>query len=98
MNRWIFALLLANSLLFAQATTDVQTDEKKEETDMDALRRWLQDKRFVSLKEIGGDLSISGEVRTECQFTNEASKAQGTSEFVKQRGQNAATSKPNLAW
>jgi hypothetical protein len=41
-------------------TADVQYNDKREESDMEALRRWLQDKRFVSLKEIGGDLSISG--------------------------------------
>ena len=61
--------------VIAQAA-DVQFEEKREENDMEALRRWLQDKRFVSLKEIGGDLSISGEVRTEAQYTNETKKAQ----------------------
>lgn len=111
MNRWFLltAPLLLNAVLFAQATpssatpvvaqaADVQFDEKRQENDMEALRRWLQDKRFVSLKEIGGDLSISGEVRTEVQYTNETKKAQGSSKFIKQRGENAATTKPNLAW
>jgi len=79
-------------------TADVQYNDKRDE-DMEALRRWLQDKRFVSLKEIGGDLSISGEVRTEAQFFNEKSKAQGRGQqFVKQRGENSATGKPSLAW
>ena len=87
----------APSAPIAQAV-DVQYDDKREQTDMEALRRWLQDKRFVSLKEVGGDLSISGEVRTECQYINEASKAQGSSQFIKQRGENSATPKPNLAW
>ncbi len=79
-------------------TADVQFNEKREESDMEALRRWLQDKRFVSLKEIGGDLSISGEVRTEAQFFNEKKKAQGSSTFVKQRGENTPYDKPSLAW
>ncbi|HEY4255273.1 MAG TPA: hypothetical protein VGM34_02875 [Chlamydiales bacterium] len=79
-------------------SADVQFNDKREESDMEALRRWLQDKRFVSLKEIGGDLSISGEVRTEAQFFNEKSKAQGSSEYIKQRGENSATGKPSLAW
>ena len=38
---------------------------------MEALRRWLQDKRMVSIKELGGDLSLSCEVRTEFQDTSE---------------------------
>lgn len=108
MNRWslLSASLFFSTLLAAQETKppasliaqtkDVQFDEKQEENDMNALRRWLQDKRFVSLKETGGDLSISGEVRTELQYTNEKEKAQGSSTFVKQRGEGAI--KPNLAW
>jgi hypothetical protein len=79
-------------------SADVQFNDKREESDMEALRRWLQDKRFVSLKEIGGDLSISGEVRTEAQFFNEKSQAQGTSGYIKQRGENSATGRPSLAW
>ncbi|MBI5272746.1 MAG: hypothetical protein HY861_02040 [Chlamydiia bacterium] len=60
--------------LFAQSA-DVQFDEKSDSDskDMDALRRWLRDKRFVTMKEIGGDLSISGEVRVEFQAANERS-------------------------
>ncbi|HSX26597.1 MAG TPA: hypothetical protein VLE89_06290 [Chlamydiales bacterium] len=54
-------------------SADVQYDEKSdvENKDMDALRRWLRDKRLVSVKEIGGDLSLSGEVRTEFQAANQ---------------------------
>ncbi len=77
---------------------DIQYNDKQQETDMDALRRWLQDKRLVSLKELGGDLSISGEVRTEAQFTNERQAAHGSSDFIQQRGMNSATGRPSLAW
>ena len=56
-------LSLIPTLLFAQGNPDRQ--------DMDALKRWLQDKRLVTMKEIGGDLSLSGEVRTEFQKTSE---------------------------
>jgi hypothetical protein len=57
---------------FAQSA-DVDFDDKTDPDarDMDALRRWLRDKRFVTMKEIGGDLSLSGEVRAEFQATNE---------------------------
>jgi hypothetical protein len=77
---------------------DLGFQDKQTENDMDALRRFLQDKRLVSLKELGGDLSISGEVRTEGQYTNERLKAQGGSEFIQQRGMSSATKKPSLAW
>ncbi|HSX37530.1 MAG TPA: hypothetical protein VLE95_01730 [Chlamydiales bacterium] len=80
--------------LFAQSA-DVQFDDKMDpdSKDMDALRRWLRDKRFVSMKEIGGDLALSGEVRTEFQATNERSNG------IQQRN-NASFSrpKPMYAW
>lgn len=110
MNRFalLSAVLFLDSMAFAQAptgappviaqTADVQYNEKQEQNDMAALRRWLQDKRFVTLKELGGDLSISGEARTEMQYVNEKSKAQGSSEYIKQVGRNAAVDAPNLAW
>lgn len=98
----LLSLLLLTSApmtpAFSQAA-DVQSNQKQDRNDMDALRRWLQDKRFVTLKELGGDLSISGEARTEVQFFNEKSKAQGGTEYIKQRGMNAANpDRPNLVW
>ncbi len=105
------AVLIAGSSIYSQTTTvaptpspvlaqtmDVQGEEKKERVDMEALRRWLQDKRLISVKEVGGDLSISGEVRTECQLTNEKAKAQGSSTFIEQRGEGSPLKKPSLAW
>jgi hypothetical protein len=77
---------------------DLGFEDKQVENDMDALRRFLQDKRLVSLKELGGDLSISGEVRTEGQFANERLKAQGSPTFIQQRGINSATKAASLAW
>lgn len=76
------------------AQGDVQFDEKRDPDvdDMEALRRWIRDKRFITVKEIGGDLSISGEVRTEFQDTSEVKDG------IRQRGKGAATSKPQYAW
>lgn len=76
------------------AQGDVQFDEKRDPDvdDMEALRRWIRDKRFITVKEIGGDLSISGEVRTEFQDTSEVRNG------IRQRGKDAATSKPQYAW
>lgn len=114
MNRFFLfsAACLLNITLFAQQKptetpvnsviaqgVDLGFQDKQQEQDMDALRRWLQDKRLVSLKELGGDLSISGEVRTEVQYTNEKLKAQGPNQkYYKQRGIGGASGRPNLAW
>lgn len=105
MNRSILfsAAFFLSFGLFAQTQpvaqgVDVNFRSKEQENDMDALRRWLQDKRLVSLKELGGDLSISGEVRTEIKFTNEKQMAQGSDVYIQQRGMNSATGKPKLAW
>lgn len=110
----LFAACLLSSGLFSQTAPPVVAQEaapktvaqgvdlnfasKEQEVDMDALRRWLQDKRLVSLKELGGDLSISGEVRSEAKYINEKLKAQGTTEYIQQRGMNSATGRPKLAW
>jgi len=77
--------------LFAQ-TADTQFDRKSDSdnSDMEALRRWLQDKRLVTMREIGGDLSISGEVRTEFQAVSEERNGQ------QQRSRVAG--RPMYAW
>jgi len=81
------------------AQGDIQFDQKVDQNndDMDALRRWLRDKRLVTVKEIGGDLSLSGEVRTEFQDTNEKNNG------VRQRGHDSLPDKsgnirPQYAW
>jgi hypothetical protein len=76
------------------AQGDIQYNEKKDPDagDMDALRRWLRDKRMVTVKEIGGDLSLSGEIRTEFQDTSE------NRDGIRQRGKGSATSKAQYAW
>lgn len=45
----------------------IEVDRDLEDNDIRALKEWIDTKRQISLKEIGGDLSISGEVRTEFQ-------------------------------
>lgn len=76
------------------AQGDVQFDEKqtRESDDMEALRRWIRDKRLVTVKEIGGDLSISGEVRTEFQDTSEVRNG------IRQRGDGGAFPRAQYAW
>jgi hypothetical protein len=48
-------------------TIDAEADEQ----DIQALREWINTKRQVTLKELGGDLALSGEVRTEFQTSSE---------------------------
>lgn len=105
LSRLLFSALFFSASAFAQtppapvaqssiAQGDIQYDEKKDSDagEMDALRRWLRDKRFVSVKEIGGDLSLSGDVRVEFQDTSEVLNG------IRQRGDDAATTKPQYAW
>ncbi len=42
-----------------------------DQQDIEALRDWIATKRQVSIRQIGGDLSLSGEIRTELQATSE---------------------------
>jgi hypothetical protein len=101
----IFGLLISSSLFCEEeavapsenqpvAQGDVQFSEKRnpEADDMEALRRWIRDKRLVTVKEIGGDLSISGEVRTEFQDTSEVLNG------IRQRGDGGVFPKAQYAW
>ena len=69
--------------LYAQ---DADASGGLEERDIEALRDWINTKRQVTVKERGGNLSLSGEVRAELQSTNE--KVGG----IKQRGSGGAVS------
>jgi hypothetical protein len=77
-------LMLTSYGLFAdtiEGQTDVQQRDNK------ALQDWINAKRQVTVKEIGGALSISGEVRFEYQCINE--KING----IAQRGIHGAVTK-----
>ncbi len=87
----IFFCLSFSSLL-AQDITENPYEGKQEDPDMDALKRWIRQKRMVTVKEIGGDLSLSGEVRVEMQAAGE--KKNG----VQQRGRSGATTRPVTAF
>lgn len=64
---------------FISADT-IDREDNSQDVDVQALREWMNTKRQVSIKEIGGNLSLSGEVRTEFQKTGE------TKNDIKQRG------------
>lgn len=77
--------------LFAQSG-DVDSAQKSQAVDPDTLQQWLRDKRMISVRELGGDLSISGDVRVEFQSTNEQKNG------IKQRGSYGACDRPANAW
>lgn len=74
----VAASLCAFSPLLHSDTIDRGGDTQ--EVDVQALREWVNTKRQVTVKEIGGNLSISAEVRTEFQATGE------TCNGISQRG------------
>ena len=96
MNSYLPRSLICSAILCfslpAALRSDVQFEEKQSETDFEALRRWLNDKRMVTLKELGGDLSLSGEARVEFQDGNQ------TNNGIQQLGSNGATGKAAQAW
>lgn len=64
----ITPLIAISSLFSFSAFADtVDAAQDLDDQDIRALKEWIDTKRQISLKEIGGDLSISGEVRTEFQ-------------------------------
>lgn len=77
MRFFTLLLTLACTTLFAASDDGSPGLEQR---DIEALRDWINTKRQVTVKERGGNLSLSGEVRTELQSTNE--KKNG----IKQRG------------
>lgn len=72
------ALCVASSAI--AATIDEADD--LDQRDIGALRDWINTKRQVTIKESGGALSISGEIRTEFQHSYE------TANGIDQRGPN----------
>ncbi len=83
MKKFVFCTtILFSASLFADPLIADTLDRGDgiEERDIQALREWINTKRQVTVKEKGGSLAISGEVRTEMQAAYEKSNG------VKQRG------------
>lgn len=68
-----FRLLLVCSVATAALVyaEDIDAESKDAASELDVIRDWINTKRQVTVKERGGSLSLSGEVRTELQSTNE---------------------------
>ena len=79
------ASCLLSSSLFAST---IESSDDIDQKDINAVREWINTKRQVTVRELGGALSLSAEVRTELQSTGE------TRNGVKQRGHGGATGLP----
>lgn len=76
--------LLSSSLI----ATTIESSDDIDQKDINAVREWINTKRQVTVRELGGALSLSAEVRTELQSTGE------TRNGVKQRGNGGETKLP----
>ena len=86
--RYLSLFFIFSSCATLMANT-IDRDDDTRNVDIEALREWMNTKRQVSIKEIGGNLSLSGEVRTEFQSIGE------TLNGVKQRGTGAVKYGPD---
>ncbi len=80
-------LLLTAATLFTQGYAADITNQ-----DIESLRDWFNAKRLVTVKELGGQLSISGDVHAEVQSTTEVKNGE------RQRGRGSRRNKPNGTW
>ncbi len=86
--RQIFSLLTCSAVLPLTAAT-IDSSDDIEQKDINALREWINTKRQVTVREMGGALSLSGEVRTELQSSAE------TVNGIRQRGNGGAVTLPD---
>jgi len=71
-RHYFFVLwILSFSLLFAVDSEGDSSEQILNQIDIKALRDWIDTKRKVTVKERGGGLSLSGEVRVELQSVSE---------------------------
>lgn len=76
--------------LFATIATCSMFGADVDDEDIQSLRDWINSKRMITVRELGGQLSISGEVRAEMQATAE------TKNGIAQRGRG--TKSPTHAY
>jgi hypothetical protein len=80
---YLCATCFLSSTLSLSAST-IEDSDDIDQKDVNAVREWINTKRQVTVRELGGALSISGEVRTEFQSTAEVLDG------VRQRGTGGA--------
>jgi hypothetical protein len=82
MKRALAISTFAVSSLFADT---IERSNNLDNRDVQAIREWINTKRQVTVKELGGALSLAGEVRAEFQKVGE------TKSGIRQRGEGGAT-------
>ncbi|HRW58681.1 MAG TPA: hypothetical protein P5048_03555, partial [Chlamydiales bacterium] len=85
--RYLFVFIMIFGFA-SYAFAEEDYDGKLEDREMDALRKWIREKRLVTVKEIGGDLSLSGEIHYSFKGSSEEKNGQ------QQRGPHGATTVP----
>ena len=60
-------LLLLSSMLLSSYVGAAEVNER----DIETLREWINSRRMITVKELGGQLSISGDIHGEMQAANE---------------------------
>ncbi len=90
MKKFLFLILTIFISQYSYAQSAAETGEN--EPDMEAFKKWIKEKRMVTIKELGGDLSLTGEVRVEFQKDNEIKDG------IRQRGSGSATLRPENAF
>jgi hypothetical protein len=73
--------LLCGAVLFTGALNAVDMEEQ----DIQSLRDWINSKRMITVRELGGQLSISGDVHAETQVTS------AVKDGIAQRGRGTKT-------
>lgn len=79
-------LLLLSSILLTSYARAAEINER----DIETLREWINSRRMITVKELGGQLSISGDIHAEMQAANEVKNG------VRQRG--SGTSSPTKSY
>lgn len=90
--RRVFSVCLSCTLSSSLFASTIDDSDDIDQKDINAVREWINTKRQVTVRELGGALSISGEVRTEFQSTAEVLNG------VKQRGVGGSTDLPTNAF
>ncbi len=67
MRKYQKFLLLSSLVLMTSYAETAEINER----DIETLREWINSRRMITVKELGGQLSISGDIHTEMQAVNE---------------------------
>jgi hypothetical protein len=67
MKKYCKFLLFSSAVLLTSYAQSAEINER----DIETLREWINSRRMITVKELGGQLSISGDIHAEMQAANE---------------------------